>query len=86
VDRAAEGVIGEPLDLSAEEVSRALDPVRFVELRTLPGGPAPQVMRRALDERRAAHARATSVYRERADAVRERLHALDTIAKGWGER
>ncbi len=86
IDRAAEGVIGEPLGLSADEVSRALDPVRFVELRTLPGGPAPQAMRRALDERRAAHARATSVYRERADAVRERLHALDTIAKGWDER
>jgi argininosuccinate lyase len=86
LDRAAEGVIGEPLDLSADEISRALDPVHFVEIRALPGGPAPEEIKRALQERRTAHARATSVHRERAEKVSKHLQELDTTVEGWGEQ
>jgi argininosuccinate lyase len=86
LDRAAEDVIGEPFDLSADEVSRALDPVCFVEIRALPGGPAPEEIKRALQERRTAHARATSVHRERAEKISKRLQELDMTVKGWGEQ
>jgi argininosuccinate lyase len=86
VDRAAEGVIGESLDLSADQVSRALDPVRFVEIRALPGGPAPEETGRALEERRTTHARATSVHREKTEKISIRLQELDTTAKAWGKR
>jgi argininosuccinate lyase len=86
LDRAAEGVIGEPLDLSADQISRALDPVHFVEIRALPGGPAPEEMKRALKERRAAHAKTTSFHQERAEKISKRLQELDTTVKGWGER
>jgi argininosuccinate lyase len=86
VDRAAEGVIGEPLGLSRGLISRALDPVRFVETRALPGGPATGQMRRALEERRTAHARATSVHRQRMKKVHKRLQELDAMAKEWAER
>ncbi len=55
VDRAAEGVIGRPLGLGEDLISRALDPVRFVEIRTLPGGPAPREVTRMLEVRRATH-------------------------------
>ncbi len=86
LDRAAEGVIGEPLDLSADEVARALDPVHFVDTRALPGGPAPDETKRALEERRTAHAKAISVHRERAEKISKRLQELDATVKGWDER
>jgi argininosuccinate lyase len=85
VDRAASEVVGERLALSVDKVSRALDPVRFVEVRALTGGPAPEETERALGERRADHARAVSVHRERAEKVRERLRGLDELAREWGE-
>ena len=85
VDRAASEIVGERVALRADQVSRALDPVRFVEVRALTGGPAPEEMRRALGERRTAHARAASVHRERVEKVRERLQGLDELARQWGE-
>jgi argininosuccinate lyase len=85
VDRAAREVVGERLELNADDVSRALDPVRFVEVRTVIGGPAPEETGRAIGERRAAHARAAAAHRDRAVKVRERLHALDDLAREWGE-
>lgn len=45
---AAERVIGRPLILSAEDVRLALDPVHFVSIRSILGGPAPEETRRAL--------------------------------------
>jgi argininosuccinate lyase len=86
VDRAAGGVIGEPLGLSWGLISRALDPVRFVETRTLPGGPAPDEMRRALEERRTTRARVASLHRRRTERIRDRLLELDARAEEWGER
>jgi argininosuccinate lyase len=85
VDLAAREVVGERLDLSADQVSRALDPVRFVEVRAVTGGPAPEETGRAIGERRAAHARAAAAHRERAGKVRERLRALDELAREWGD-
>ncbi len=84
VDRAAREVVGETLELSADQVSRALDPVRFVRTRTVTGGPAPEETERALGERRAAHDRAVSAHRERAGKVRERLRELDELARDRG--
>jgi argininosuccinate lyase len=86
VDRAAEGVIGEPLGLSRRLISRSLDPVRFVETRALPGGPAPDEMKRALEERRTTHTRAASLHRRRAERIRKRLRELDVTVEQWGER
>jgi argininosuccinate lyase len=86
VDRAAEGVIGEPLSLSQNLISCSLDPARFVEIRALPGGPAPEEMRRALEERRIAHSRTASLRQQRAEKIRERLRELDAVAREWGER
>jgi argininosuccinate lyase len=84
VDRAAEGVVGRRLGLEEGVISRALDPVRFVEIRTLPGGPAPQEVTRMLEERRATHSRAVSLHRERAEKIQERLRELEAAAE-WTE-
>ena len=86
VDRTAADVIGEPLDLSAELISRVFDPVRFVEVRTLPGDPAPQEVKRILEERRVTHARAAALYRERSQGVRERHRGPDAAATEWTKR
>lgn len=49
---AAEKVIGQPLRISQEDISRALDPVAFVESHDVLGGPAPKEVRRMIDVRR----------------------------------
>jgi argininosuccinate lyase len=81
VDRAAEDVIGKQLGLGEDLISSALDPVRFVEIRTLPGGPAPREVTRMLEERRATHARAVALQSERTEKIRERLRELDAAAE-----
>jgi argininosuccinate lyase len=86
VDRAAEGVIGEPLGLSGDLISGSLDPARFVEVRALPGGPAPEEMRRALEERRIARSLTASSHERRTEKIRDRLRELDAVVKEWGER
>jgi argininosuccinate lyase len=86
VDRAAEDVTGDPLGLSQEMISRALDPASFVEIRTLPGGPAPEEVGRALVERRTAHARRISRHRQLEEKIRARLRELEAVTKRWGER
>jgi argininosuccinate lyase len=85
VNRAAEGVIGEPLGLSQELISRSLDPEHFVEIRALPGGPAHEEMRRAIEERRSVLTRATSLRQQRTVKIRQRYGELDAVAKEWGE-
>ena len=86
VDRAAQDVTGEQLGLSRDLISRSLDPVRFVEIRTLPGGPASGEMRRMLEERRIAHSRGASLHQRRTEKIQERLRELDAVVKEWGER
>ncbi len=76
-------MVGRQLGLGEDLISCALDPVRFVENRTLPGGPAPQEVTRMLEERRATHVRVVSLHRERAEKIRERLRELD--AAEWSE-
>jgi argininosuccinate lyase len=86
VDRAAEGVIGEPLGLSRDLISRVLDPVRFVEVRTLPGGPAPEEIRRVLEERRIDLSRTASSHERRREKIRDRLRELEAVVRERGSR
>ncbi|UUZ90358.1 argininosuccinate lyase [Paenibacillus sp. P25] len=48
LNETAENIIGRPLRLSAEELKQALDPVHFIQVRSLRGGPAPGEIERAL--------------------------------------
>jgi len=50
LDEATQAVIGRPLGLSEETVRQALDPAHFVQVRTQPGGPAPETVRVWLDK------------------------------------
>lgn len=49
--QAAEGVIAHPLGITEDVFRRALDPVQFVEIRCVTGGPSPGEMARQLVER-----------------------------------
>src|SRR5262249_60839895 len=46
VDEACNEVAGRPARLTADQVAAALDPVRSVEARTIPGGTAPVEVKR----------------------------------------
>jgi argininosuccinate lyase len=46
LEEAAVEYMGEPVGLSSEVLRKALDPVEFVNGRTLYGGPAPEECRR----------------------------------------
>jgi argininosuccinate lyase len=53
--RAAAGdVLGRPVDMDDERLARVLSPQHFVEVRSMPGGPAPQETARAIDAASAA--------------------------------
>ncbi|MHB8064072.1 MAG: argininosuccinate lyase [Ruminiclostridium sp.] len=44
-------ILGSPIDLEASEIEKALDPVNFVNVRTITGGPAPVETERMLENR-----------------------------------
>ncbi|MCL6517576.1 argininosuccinate lyase [Alicyclobacillus sp.] len=77
VDEAARAVIGRPLDLDADVITRALDPLNFVSIRRLPGGPAPEEARRGIASRRAALAGLVGASEAEAKRVRAALAELD---------
>jgi len=60
VDEAAVKVTGKPLGISEQAVKESLDPVTFVERRTLVGGPAPKEVRRMIQVRRERLKQATA--------------------------
>jgi argininosuccinate lyase len=65
LDRAAEKVIGQPLNMSQEDIFRCLDPVAFVESHDVVGGPAPRQVLRAIEGSRERLAEARQRQTER---------------------
>ena len=47
---SAPGLLGRELKSSREELLEALDPVHFVNIRRIPGGPAPEIVIAALKQ------------------------------------
>lgn len=85
VDAAAMEYMDEPAGLTQEQITTALDPVRFINDRTLLGGPAPSEARRQLGELGAALERdrgALAAMRQRRDAGLEKLEqAIDALER-----
>jgi len=52
VDRAAIEYTGKPIGLSAQEIKKALDPLECVKARTLIGGPAPDQVKKQIEQSR----------------------------------
>ena len=60
LDKAANNVIGRPLNLSQEQIAEALDPLAIVETRTGPGGAAPEAVQKMIEAYRTSMAEAAS--------------------------
>jgi len=79
LNAAAEDIVGRSLSLTADELREALDPEHFVRIRSIPGGPSPEELRRALLDQEAARKQAEE-WTERANAaLASKLEMLDII-------
>lgn len=52
VDEASKEILGKPLNMPNEIIKKALDPEEFVKRRALTGGPAPEEVRRMVEDRK----------------------------------
>ena len=96
VDAAALAVLGHPLQMDAQSLRQALDPVHFVQVRDIEGGPAPSAMRRVLarqqegltadwrwvDGRRARLAEAAAALDAAVSQARGRCHGSGKLSPG----
>lgn len=84
VNEIALQVIGRKLSLTAEELRLALDPVHFVDIRTLPGGPSPAEIRRAIAARKTSQRSQEQWLASARSRVEGALAELDRTLAGWG--
>ncbi|QSO51194.1 argininosuccinate lyase [Alicyclobacillus curvatus] len=83
VKNAAEVVLGHDIDISDQEVAAAMDPVHFVEIRSLPGGPAPEEVRRMITARRLSLQSRHTELDHAAQYIHTKLRELDQTAATW---
>ena len=75
VDKAAEKIIGKPLNMAQEDIQQVLDPVAFVESHDHVGGPASKEVLRAIGVRRERLAES----RQRQEERKARLEAGEEL-------
>jgi argininosuccinate lyase len=83
VNEIAQRVIGREVTLNEDTLRKAMDPVHFVEIRSLPGGPCPKEMNRMIEDRKnqqVAHVQWLQENREKSVSA---LHHLDQVILGW---
>ncbi|WP_251550440.1 argininosuccinate lyase [Neobacillus muris] len=85
VDEAAEAVVGYPLNLPEAVVRAAMDPENFVKIRSLPGGPAPEEMKRGITDRRACLNEQISLFNAEVNRMAECRKKLDQLTNQWGQ-
>lgn len=79
VQTAAEEVLGHELSLSEEELTAAVSPENFVNVRTIYGGPAPSETRRALGVEREKQARDEEWFTSKRTALDEAEAGLNKL-------
>lgn len=83
VEQAAQTVLGHPLNIRDEEVTAAMDPVQFVTIRNLPGGPAPDEVRRMIRERQTRVQQDVGEIQEIRDSIASKLRHVDETSETW---
>jgi argininosuccinate lyase len=83
VNRAALEVIGKELAITTEELRLALDPVHFVRIRKLPGGPNADEIKRMIQERTASLRAETSWLSQEKQEREQTWKRLDQIIADW---
>ncbi|MFC4766243.1 argininosuccinate lyase [Effusibacillus consociatus] len=86
VDEAAVHVLGGALGVREEMIAKALDPVHFVSIRSLPGGPAPAEIMRMIGDRQTAWRKTVTWLGDQGEKIQQALRNLDETAKKWGEQ
>lgn len=76
-------VTGEPLKISEEDFYHAIDPVFFVNVRTLKGGPAPETMRQSLRNAEENSGDLERWVSEKVDSIKEAEQQLELFLNSW---
>ncbi|WP_238590696.1 argininosuccinate lyase [Paenibacillus beijingensis] len=83
VNEAAAGIIGRPLQLKESELRLALDPIHFVRIRSVRGGPAPAEIGRALQEQERRLEDLQQWAERKTGSIERSLSGLDETLAGW---
>ena len=85
VNKAALAVIGKEVLLDEAGLQQSLDPDYFVRVRSLPGGPNPDEVRRMIVLRENQHEDHLSWLQEAKDQAKKSLSQLDAVLAGWSK-
>lgn len=83
VNECARRHIGRDTSLSEEALREALDPVHFVEIRSLPGGPSPKEINRMIDIRMNQYHTHVHWLRQAQSKIEQALQHLDQVIIEW---
>jgi len=83
LNRHARSVAGRELTMAADEVAAALDPVHFVRVRSLEGGPSPDRMREAIQRKKREQETLKAWLDGKRSMLREAKEGVDRILRGW---
>lgn len=85
VNEAAQHVINREVVLTEAELAEALDPVHFVTIRSLPGGPSPKEMMRMIETRKTTQELMHNWWQTAALRCQTALSQLDEILTTWSD-
>jgi argininosuccinate lyase len=83
VDEAAESVIGKPLELPEAVIRAAMDPEHFIKVRSLPGGTAPEEMKRGIKERKEQLKENMILLETEINRIATCMERLDLLTENW---
>lgn len=83
LNRHARSVAGRELTMAADEVAAALDPVHFVRVRSLEGGPSPGRMREAIQRKKREQETLKAWLDGKRSMLREAREGVARILREW---
>lgn len=83
VNESARRHIGRDTSLTEETLRQALDPVHFVEIRSLPGGPSPKEIHRMIDLRMYQHHAHLNWLGQAQGKIQRAMKHLDQVMTEW---
>ena len=83
VNESARQHIGRDTSLTEQTLREALDPVHFVEIRSLPGGPSPKEISRMIEVRMKDHSGFASWLGQAEGSIQAAMKHLDQVISEW---
>jgi argininosuccinate lyase len=84
VNEVAGEIIGRNLTMDTETLKQSLDPMNFIQIRSLPGGPNPHEMNRMIQERDHQQLALAQWLTESNHKSQTAMQFLDEVMKEWG--